>query len=553
MAFKKKRKDISMLVYVLYLLDNGLVDMSEEDILGSLKKGEITRRQLRYLSHAISGKDLGERQAGDKEKLDAYLDAKNIDGDSLKGKLNSILDASENVTRLSEMVDKFTKGDHDPLLNQLSKLKTERHLSRTKQRNRIQFNRIIEYAKDKPELMDKLTEIDGNIFIDESSANVTGGFANILTYFKELSRSRLKDYDKKFGVAPTDVFRRSTDSVKRRTAFTGSKDGAFQVTAAFEYFMNNNSLDMSEIKPRKIKTSLVLAELVKDIDGNKLDKYRGMTVGDRDMAVDSALRSIRNEDGYKGNVTEKARFLKEVLDGGDRNQSQALRAVLQRGDVKIDRTRVPKRDIMLMQSNNYVKMRKTKEMKDFADDYFDGEIKDAIRYIRNLRKDKNKPSMLSREANLLDDFNLDKYKKGTEIVIPQKMVGIFEELKTEEEVDIPSSLSASAKNVGSESFSEEKLNDGKFSIDLNLADLLETIAQAERWYVDQGELVKENEKYIRGDIEYDDLISMYEKKYTQIRNGFRDEMIKKVNMLYATRSESDLREIINRSFNVQEN
>ena len=219
---------------------------------------------------------------------------------------------------------------------------------------------------------------------------------------------------------------------------------------------------------------------------------------------------------------------------------------MQRGDVKIDRSRVPKRDIMLMQSNNYLKMRSTEEMKDFADDYFDGEIKDAIKYIRELRDDENK-------ANLLDDFNLDKYKKGTEIIIPQKMVGIFEELKTEEEIDIPSSLSASAKNVGSESFSEEKLNDGKFSIDLNLADLLETIAQAERWYVDEGILVKENEKYIRGDIEYDDLIPMYEKKYTKIRNGFRDEMIKKVNMLYATRSESDLREIINRSFNVQEN
>ena len=163
-----------------------------------------------------------------------------------------------------------------------------------------------------------------------------------------------------------------------------------------------------------------------------------------------------------------------------------------------------------------------------------------------MRDDENK-------ANLLDDFNLDKYKKGTEIIIPQKMVGIFEELKTEEEVDIPSSLSASARNVSSESFSKAKLNDGKFSIDLNLADLLETIAQAERWYVDEGILVKENEKYIRGDIEYDDLIPMYEKKYTKIRNGFRDEMIKKVNMLYATRSESDLREIINRSFNVQEN
>ena len=546
MAFNKKRKDISMARYAMYLLDNGLVDMSEEDIVGSLNNKEITKNQLVYLIQAAGGMDVR-----DKEKMDIYFDAKKIDVDSLKKKLESVV--TKKGANLPILVDQFTRGDHDPLLNQLSKLKTERYLSRTKQRNRIQFNRIIEYAKDKPELMDKLTEIDGNIFIDESSANVTGGFANILTYFKELSRSRLKDYDKKFGVAPTDVFRRSTDSVKRRTAFTGSKDGAFQVTAAFEYFMNNNSLDMSEIKPRKIKTSLVLAELVKDIDGNKLDKYRGMTVGDRDMAVDSALRSIRNEDGYKGNVTEKARFLKEVLDGGDRNQSQALRAVLQRGDVKIDRTRVPKRDIMLMQSNNYLKMRSTEEMKDFADDYFDGEIKDAIRYIRNLRKDKNKPSMLSREANLLDDFNLDKYKKGTEIVIPQKMVGIFEELKTEEEVDIPSSLSASAKNVGSESFSEEKLNDGKFSIDLNLADLLETIAQAERWYVDQGELVKENEKYIRGDIEYDDLISMYEKKYTQIRNGFRDEMIKKVNILYATRSESDLREIINRSFNVQEN
>tara|TARA_R100000388_G_scaffold93672_1_gene78851 strand:- start:966 stop:2585 length:1620 start_codon:yes stop_codon:yes gene_type:complete len=539
MAFNKKRKDISMAKYAMYLLDNGLVDMSEEDIVGSLDNKEITKNQLVYLIQAAGGMDVR-----DKEKMDIYFDAKKIDVDSLKKKLESVV--TKKGASLSVLIDQFTSGNHDGLLGYLKKMKKQFNLKRTKQRNRIQFDRIIEYAKDKPELMDKLTEIDGNIFIDESSANVTGGFANILTYFKELSRSRLKDYDKKFGVAPTEFFRRSTDSVKRTTAFTGSKDGPFQVTAAFEYFMNNNSLDMSEFKPRKIKTSLVLAELVKDIDGNKLDKYRGMTVGDRDMAVDSALRSIRNEDGYKGNVTEKARFLKEVLDGEDINQSQALRAVLQRGDVKIDRTRVPKRDIMLMQSNNYLKMRNTEEMKDFADDYFDGEIKDAIKYIRKLRDDENK-------ANLLDDFNLDKYKKGTEIIIPQKMVGIFEELKTEEEVDIPSSLSASARNVGSESFSKAKLNDGKFSIDLNLADLLETIAQVERWYVGEGELVKENKKYINGNMEYDDLIPMYEKKYTKIRNGFRDEMIKKVNMLYATRSESDLREIINRSFNVQEN
>ena len=88
---------------------------------------------------------------------------------------------------------------------------------------------------------------------------------------------------------------------------------------------------------------------------------------------------------------------------------------------------------------------------------------------------------------------------------------------------------------------------------MNLADLLETIAQVGRWYSDVDELIEDNKKYISGDIEYDDLISLYEKRYTKVRNDFRDEMIKKVNMLYATRSESDLREIINRSFNVQEN
>ena len=537
MAFNKKRKDISMARYAMYLLDNGLVDMSEEDIVGSLNNKEITKNQLVYLIQAAGGMDVR-----DKEKMDIYFDAKKIDVDSLKKKLESVV--TKKGANLPILVDQFTRGDHDPLLNQLSKLKTERYLSRTKQRNRIQFNRIIEYAKDKPELMDKLTEIDGNIFIDESSANVTGGFANILTYFKELSRSRMKDYDKKFGVAPSEHFRKSTDAVKRTTAFTGSREGAFQVTAAFEYFMKNDTFDMSTFKPRKLKTSLVLSELVKDIDGNNLDKYRGMTIGDRDTRVDSALRSIKDEDGYKGNITEKTRFLKKVLDGGDRTQSQGIRAAMQRGDVKIDRSRVPKRDIMLMQSNNYLKMRSTEEMKDFADDYFDGEIKDAIRYIRNLRKDEKK-------ANLLDDFDLDRYEKATEIIIPQKMVGIFEELKTEEEIDMPSSLSASARRE--DSVSKAKLNDGKFSLDLNLADFLETIAQIGRWYSDVDELIEDNKKYISGDIEYDDLISLYEKRYTKVRNDFRDEMIKKVNMLYATRSESDLREIINRSFNVQEN
>ena len=537
MAFNKKRKDISMAKYAMYLLDNGLADMSEEDIVGSLDNKEITKNQLVYLIQAAGGMDVR-----GKEEMDIYFNAKKIDVDSLKKKLEGVV--TKKGASLSVLVDQFTSGNHDGLLGYLKKMKKQFNLKRTKQRNRIQFDRIIDYAKDKPELMDKLTEIDGNIFIDESSTNVTGGFANILTYFKELSRSRMKDYDKKFGVAPTEFFRKSSDSVKRSTAFTGSTDGAFQVTPAFEYFMKNDTFDMSTFKPRKLKTSLVLSELVKDIDGNKLDKYRGMTIGDRDTRVDSALRSIKDEDGYKGNITEKTRFLKKVLEGGDRTQSQGIRAAMQRGDVKIDRSRVPKRDIMLMQSNNYLKMRSTEEMKDFADDYFDGEIKDAIRYIRNLRKDENK-------ANLLDDFNLDRYEKATEIIIPQKMVGIFEELKTEEEIDMPSSLSASARRE--DSVSKVKLNDGKFSLDLNLADFLETIAQVQRWYGDVGELVKENKKYISGDIEYDDLISLYEKRYTKVRNDFRDEMIKKVRMLYATRSESDYREIINRSFNVQEN
>lgn len=544
MAFNKKRKDISMLVYVLYLLDNGLVDMSEEDILGSLKRGEITRRQLRYLSSAISGKDLGEKQAGDKEKLDAYLDAKNIDGDSLKGKLDSVLDASVTVTALSEMVDKFTKGDHDELLDYLLKLKKDANLRRTKQRNRIQFDRIIDYAKDKPELMGKLTEIDGNIFIDESSTNVTGGFANILTYFKEISRSRMKDYDKKFGVAPSKYFRKSTDPVKRTTAFTGTREGAFQVTAAFEYFMNNSSLNLDGFKPRKVKTSLVLSELVKDIDGNKLSKYRDlkMDVLGRESNVADALRSIKDEEDYKGSITDKVVFLRKVLEKGDAIQSAGLNTVLQRGNVKVDRSRVPKGHMLIMQ--NPVEMIDEKEFKDFADDYFQGDEKTAFRTVRRMRRDEN-------TAKVLDEMNLDRYTDM--VLLPEKVAAIFNELSTEEVVDIPSTLSASARNVDSPTFSKAKLNDGKFSLDLNLADFLETIAQVGRWYSDVDELIEENKKYISGDIEYDDLISLYEKRYTKVRNDFRDEMIKKVNKLYATRSESDLREIINRSFNVQEN
>ena len=542
MVFNKKRKDISMAKYAMYLLDNGLVDMSEEDIVGSLDNKEITKNQLVYLIQAAGGMDVR-----DKEKMDIYFNAKKIDVDSLKKKLESVV--TKKGASLSVLVDQFTSGNHDGLLGYLTKLKKQFNLGRAKQRNRQQFDRIIDYAKDKPDLMGKLTEIDNKIFIDESAAMVSGGFANILDYFRRLTNSRLKDYDKKFGVAPTEgpkgpLFRNSFNAVKTTTAFTGSEDGIFQVTPAFEYFMNNSSLNLDGFKPRKVKTSLVLSELVKDIDGNKLSKYKDlkMDVLGRESNVADALRSIKDEEGYKGSITDKVVFLRKVLEKGDAIQSAGLNTVLQRGNVKVDRSRVPKGHMLIMQ--NPVEMIDEKEFKDFADDYFQGDEKTAFKTVRRMRRDEN-------TAKVLDEMNLDRYTDM--VLLPEKVAAIFNELSTEEVVDIPSTLSASARKVDSPTFSKVKLNDGQFSLDLNIADLLETIAHIQRWYVDVGELVKENKRYIKGDIEYDDLISQYEKKYTQIRNGFRDEMIRKVNILYATTSESDLREIINRSFNVQEN
>ena len=548
MAFNKKRKDISMLVYVLYLLDNDLADMSEEDILGSLKRGEITRRQLRYLSHAIGGKDLGEKQAGDKEKLDAYLDAKNIDSDSLKGKLDSVLDASVTVTRLSEMVDKFTKGDHDELLDYLLKLKKQFYLKRTKQRNRIQFDRISDYAKDKPELMDKLTEIDNNVFVDDPSATISGGFANILTYFKELSNSRLRDYDKKFAVAPAEYVRNAVEKVKGSTAFTGSP---FQVTPAFERFMRNSTLNIEEFKPRKVKPSLVLMELVKQIDGNKLDDYSNMNieVRGRDMRLTSALRSIRNEEGYKGDIMEKARFLRKILDGGDATYQTALRKVLSDGDVKVQRSRIPKDHIDFLQRPREIDASDEEEderkRESFFDTYFNGDDRKGYNFAMDLRRNDEKKDV--REA--IDAIDLSRYPKAEEILVSQLVAEFFDEVMTEEVEDLPTNLSVSARKTLS-----SKLNDNVFSSELNLADYLETIAQIQNYYVDDKKpLVRANRKYIDDEMEYDDLIKEYEKAYTQVRNGFRDDMLKRVSEIHTNRSEEDIREIINRSFNVQRN
>ena len=108
-----------MAKYAMYLLDNGLVDMSEEDIVGSLNNKEITKNQLVYLIQAAGGMDVR-----DKEKMDIYFDAKKIDVDSLRKKLESVV--TKKGANLPILVDQFTRGDHDPLLNQLSKLKTER-------------------------------------------------------------------------------------------------------------------------------------------------------------------------------------------------------------------------------------------------------------------------------------------------------------------------------------------------------------------------------------------------------------------------------------------
>ena len=104
-----------MAKYAMYLLDNGLADMSEEDIVGSLDNKEITKNQLVYLIQAAGGMDVR-----GKEEMDIYFNAKKIDVDSLKKKLEGVV--TKKGASLSVLVDQFTSGNHDGLLGYLKKM-----------------------------------------------------------------------------------------------------------------------------------------------------------------------------------------------------------------------------------------------------------------------------------------------------------------------------------------------------------------------------------------------------------------------------------------------
>jgi len=108
---------------------------------------------------------------------------------------------------------------------------------------------------------------------------------------------------------------------------------------------------------------------------------------------------------------------------------------------------------------------------------------------------------------------------------------------TMEEFNPKESLAASVAAKGK--FDDDKfkrnLNDLVFSNENNIADYLETISLISRSYVKNFKLRDINEKYIKGDIEYEKLIELYEKEFKDVKDKFIDMIGERVQELSKTR------------------
>tara|TARA_Y100000052_G_C2936825_1_gene77988 strand:- start:414 stop:1055 length:642 start_codon:yes stop_codon:yes gene_type:complete len=192
--------------------------------------------------------------------------------------------------------------------------------------------------------------------------------------------------------------------------------------------------------------------------------------------------------------------------------------------VREDRLKLPRDDVFVIAYPNKEEYDEDSDnFKNFANKYFDGDEDEAYDFVED-------------NTGKLDIIR-DRNYRSDEIIIPEGIKSIFESLMTMEEFNPKESLAASVAAKGK--FDDDKfkrnLNDLVFSNENNVADYLETISLISRGYSKNFKLRDINEKYIKGDVEYEKLIELYEKEFKDVKDKFIDMIGERVQELSKTR------------------
>ena len=496
--FVKKRRNqtLDQYVDVLFALTRG---KSVADIRQAVDDGVVDANQFKALIEKLEsgGFDvLAKKMEVDVPKMI----------DAIKAGIAEKRSRDDSI-KVKGLVDDLINGRPDGFFEHLEKEKKNRNLPRFKKNNKDEINRVIEYATDKPEIRERLESEYPAIFGFVEMNLTSPDNLSVLKYFRKLSQANLTVREKKYAIAPPTTSEKAAVS---KTKFTG-KD-VFTVTPSFEYFMRQNSLGVEKIPTKKPKTSFQLDIVLNDINKNNLDKY-----GDLQIDLEDIGRKLTADTLPKKLAQLKRLMDKEVEVFDTINNAMSM-------IVREDRLKLPRDDVFVIAYPNEEEYDEDSDnFKNFANKYFDGDEDDAYAFVEN-------------NTDKLDMIR-DRNYRSDEIIIPEGIKSIFESLMTMEEFNPKESLAASVAAKGK--FDDDKfkrnLNDLVFSNENNIADYLETISLISRSYVKNFKLRDINEKYIKGDVEYEKLIESYEKEFKDVKDKFIDMIGERVQELSKTR------------------
>ena len=402
------------------------------------------------------------------------------------------------------LVDDLINNRPDGFFEHLEKEKKNRHLPRFKRNNKDEINRVIEYAKNEPEIRDRLESEYPKIFGFVEMALTPPDNLSVLEYFRKLSQAKLTVNEKKYAVAPPLTELKSAD---KKTYYLG--DNVFTVTPSFEYFMRQKSLNVDKIATKKPKKSLQLDVVLNDIKNRNLDKYGDLRIDLEDIGA--KLTAIK--------LPKKLDQLKRLMDE-DVEVFSAIERAMAIAEKK-DRLKLPRDDVFVIAYPKDEKYnRKSENFNNFTNKYFDGNREEAYDFVLDN----------SKKLDMIRDRNY----KGDEITIPDSLKRIFEELTTVDEFDSKASLEMKVANLPPDA-TLGSLNDFEFANTNNAGDYLETIALIQNIYLKDESLDEANEKYISKEMDYEKLIELYEKEFSNVKDKFIDMIGERVQELSKTR------------------
>ena len=408
--------------------------------------------------------------------------------------------SSDNKLIVRGFVDDLINGRPEGFFKHLEKQKNQRNITQFKRRNKDEIERVIEYARDKPEIRDRLESEYPKIFGFVEVTLTPPDNLSVLEYFRKLSQTKLTVNEKKYAVAPP-----TTELAKSADEVTYLGENVFTVTPSFEYFMRQNSLNVEKIATKKPKTSLKLDMILNDINKNKLDKYGDLRIDLEDIG--EKLTAVE--------LPKKLAQLKRLMDTdlevyGTIDDAMSM-------IVREDRLKLPRDDVFVVAYPNEEEYDlKSDNFKNFANKYFDGDEDEAYDFV-----DDNTDKL---------DMIRDRNYKGDEIIIPEQLKRIFEELTTMDEFDSKGSLEMKVQELKY----LRSLNDFKFANTNNVADYLETISLIQEIYLEDDALSKANGKYVDKEMDYEKLIELYEKEFKNVKDRFIDMIGERVQELSKT-------------------